>query len=98
MFCALRAVRLVCGEQGCYSQFVCPYHAWSYASDGRLRGVPDRAASFPDLDFATSGLTPIAIEVWKGLIFINLDPEPAQTLRDFLGSVMDLLEDTPHDR
>src|SRR3546814_4464571 len=66
MFCALRAVRLVCGEQGCDSQFVCPYHAWSYASDGRLRGVPDRAASFPDLDFATSGLTPIAIEVWKG--------------------------------
>ncbi|WP_257539233.1 aromatic ring-hydroxylating dioxygenase subunit alpha [Sphingobium sp. CFD-1] len=96
--CSHRALKLVWGEQGCDSQFVCPYHAWSYASDGRLRGVPDRAASFPDLDFATSGLTPIAIEVWKGLIFINLDPEPAQTLRDFLGGVMDLLEDTPLDR
>jgi phenylpropionate dioxygenase-like ring-hydroxylating dioxygenase large terminal subunit len=96
--CSHRALKLVWGEQGCDRQFVCPYHAWSYTTDGTLRGVPDRAASFPDLDMAASGLVPIALEIWKGLIFINLDPAPAQSLRTFLGGVADLLDDSPLDQ
>jgi len=35
---------------------VCPYHAWSYDLGGRLCGVPDGAASFPELDPARRGL------------------------------------------
>src|ERR1700710_427276 len=62
--CSHRSLKVVWGEQGCNKQFVCPYHAWTYGMDGRLRGVPDRQA-FPDLDQEASGLTPINIEVWK---------------------------------
>lgn len=95
--CSHRALKLVWGEQGCNRRlFVCPYHAWSYATDGSLRGVPDRE-SFPDLDAATSGLTPIALEVWKGLIFINLDPAPRQTLTEFLAGLVELLDGAPLD-
>src|SRR3546814_11653628 len=72
--------------RGCDKRFVCPYHAWSYDTDGKLRGIPDRQA-FPDIDIAESSLVPVSCEVWKGLIFINLDPNPRQTLRRFLGGV-----------
>ncbi len=95
--CAHRALKLVWGESGCAQQFVCPYHAWSYDGEGRLRGVPDRRA-FPDLDVAGSGLVPVSIEVWQGLIFVNLDPFPRQTLTEFLGGLVPLLEDKPLDR
>lgn len=92
--CSHRALKLVWGESGCDRQFVCPYHAWTYGADGSLRGVPDRV-SFPDLDVATSGLTPINVEVWNGLVFVNLDPSPRQTLREFLGGIAPLLDAAP---
>ena len=39
--CRHRAARLVGGEQGnCGKRITCPYHAWTYATDGRLVGVP----------------------------------------------------------
>jgi phenylpropionate dioxygenase-like ring-hydroxylating dioxygenase large terminal subunit len=95
--CSHRALKLVWSERGCDKQFVCPYHAWSYGTDGSLRGIPDRQ-SFPNVDLATSGLVPVNIETWKGLIFVNLDRNPRQTLREFLGQVADLLEDTPLDK
>ncbi len=95
--CSHRSLKLVWGEQGCDRQFVCRYHAWTYATDGSLRGVPDRQA-FGDLDPAETALVQIACEVWKGLVFINLDPNPRQTLAEFLGGLTDLLEDAPLDK
>src|SRR3546814_17718157 len=41
--CSHRALKLVWGERGCDKRFVCPYHAWSYDTDGKLRGIPDRS-------------------------------------------------------
>src|SRR5262245_2293576 len=42
--CRHRASRLLDGPRGrCSGRIVCPYHAWTYALDGRLIGVPERA-------------------------------------------------------
>lgn len=89
----IRAFHNVCSHRGNLvvnqpcgkaERFVCRYHNWSYADDGRLMGIPDQKHFF-DVDKKTCGLTPIACEVWEGFIFINLQPEPEISLTEFLG-------------
>ena len=71
--CRHRGSRLVDGEAGCARRLTCPYHAWSYASDGRLVGVPNRS-EYPGLDMAAHGLVPVALEAWHGFLFVTLEP------------------------
>jgi phenylpropionate dioxygenase-like ring-hydroxylating dioxygenase large terminal subunit len=72
--CRHRASRLVDGTQGnCGSRIVCPYHAWTYATDGRLVGVPERA-SYPGLDPTRFGLAPVEQEIWQGFVFVRFAP------------------------
>ena len=60
--------------QGKARVFVCPYHAWTYARDGRLVGARhmDRSEGFRMEDCR---LPEIRSEVWRGFVFVNLDPE-----------------------
>ena len=49
--CRHRGAELLDDESGnAGGSLVCPYHRWTYGLDGGLRGVPDKAACFPDLD------------------------------------------------
>ena len=69
--CRHRAMRLVEGPAGCARKLVCPYHAWTFGTDGQLAGVPMRG-DYPALDPAESGLAPVALEVWQGFVFVRL--------------------------
>ena len=71
--CRHRGSRLVDGDGGCARKLVCPYHAWTYGLDGRLTGVPMKA-QYPGLDQDRLGLFPIAIEIWRGFVFVTLEP------------------------
>lgn len=71
--CRHRGSRLVDSESGCARKLVCPYHAWAYELDGRLSGVPMKA-QYPGLDTSTHGLFPIALEIWRGFVFVTLEP------------------------
>jgi phenylpropionate dioxygenase-like ring-hydroxylating dioxygenase large terminal subunit len=71
--CRHRGSRLVDGAGGCAKVLTCPYHAWSYARDGRLVGVPHRA-EYPGLDTDKLGLVPVALENWRGFLFVTLKP------------------------
>ena len=71
--CRHRGSRLVDGEAGCSKVLTCPYHAWSYARDGRLVGVPHRG-EYPGLQTERLGLFPVALEKWRGFLFVTLEP------------------------
>jgi hypothetical protein len=74
--------------------FTCKFHGWSYALDGKLAFVPDEERFF-GLKKETLGMTPVAVDVWAGFIFINVDPNPQETLRDYLGELGAGLIDYP---
>ena len=71
--CRHRGSRLVDGEAGCSRVLTCPYHAWSYARDGRLVGVPHRN-EYPGLETEELGLIPVPLERWHGFLFVTLEP------------------------
>ena len=72
--CRHRAARLLGGPKGeCGARITCPYHAWSYSTDGRLIGVPQRK-TFPNLDPGTRGLVPLEQEIFMGFVFVRLAP------------------------
>ncbi|MEM7429272.1 MAG: aromatic ring-hydroxylating dioxygenase subunit alpha [Pseudomonadota bacterium] len=74
-FCRHRGAVLLDDREGnCGSVLVCPYHRWTYALDGALRGIPDRAECFPDLDLSAHGLKPAAFGVFRDIVFVNPDP------------------------
>lgn len=70
--CRHRGSRLVVGGAGCAKRLTCPYHAWTYALDGRLVGVP-RREDYPGLDPTALGLVTTEIEEWHGFLFVRLD-------------------------
>jgi len=72
--CRHRAARILDGSHGrCAGRIVCPYHAWTYDLDGRLSAVPHRKA-FKDFSLDHYGLKPVESEIYKGFIFVRLEP------------------------
>ena len=88
--CRHRASRLADGTQGnCGHRLVCPYHAWSYALDGRLAAVP-RWQGFEGLELAEHGLIPVEQEIWRGFVFVRLEtggPSVAEMMSPYAAEI-----------
>lgn len=72
--CQHRAMAVVEGS-GNAKGFACPYHKWTYSTDGSLVGAPlmSGAAHF---DKGRCGLPTLAVEIWNGCIFTTFAKEP----------------------
>ena len=76
---------VVASGQGKQAALQCPYHAWTYDLDGRLRAAP-RSDREPGFDAEELGLSEIHLETWGPLVFVNPDLE-APSLTEALGDV-----------
>jgi phenylpropionate dioxygenase-like ring-hydroxylating dioxygenase large terminal subunit len=85
---------VVASGSGTRETLQCPYHAWTYGLDGRLRAAP-RSDAEPGFDADELGLVEIAVDTWGPLVFVNPDrgSEPvAAALGDVPARVAEILD------
>ena len=81
--CAHRGHELLEGA-GKRNVITCPYHAWAFDFDGSLVAArnSENVAGFNKCDFS---LKPVRLEVFCGMIMINLDPDAVTFAQQFDG-------------
>ena len=91
--CRHRGMKVCRYEQGNTSLFVCPYHSWSYTTDGKLQGVPlYRALYEGTLNRDEWSLIEVPkLALYKGTVWASWDPA-APDLLDYLGGAVDHLD------
>ena len=69
--CRHRGTRLCEDASGHAAAIQCPYHAWTYALDGRLIGAPhmDEVPGFEKADYS---LHTVNLALWEGFLFVSL--------------------------
>jgi Rieske 2Fe-2S family protein len=73
--CRHRGTRLCTTEAGRFSETIqCPYHAWTYTTDGRLIGAP-HMQEVEDFDRSDYPLHAAALAEWEGFVFVSIDPD-----------------------
>jgi len=60
-------------------RLICPYHAWTYASDGRLLRAPG-SEQCGDFDPSGFSLYDVSLAVWGGFVFAHLGEQPHRPL------------------
>jgi glycine betaine catabolism A len=97
---ALRAFYNVCRHRGhellpvggetCGKFVRCPYHAWAYGLDGKLRGAPGfgKADGF---DRTGHHLRPMRVAEWHGWLFANASGD-APPFEEHTGNLEDLIQ------
>lgn len=86
--CTHRGTQLTQEPCGKKSTFSCPYHMWTFGTDGALISAPDFERFYTTKD--DCALRQVATEVCGGLIFICFEPQ--QSLREYLGPMAEKLE------
>jgi phenylpropionate dioxygenase-like ring-hydroxylating dioxygenase large terminal subunit len=85
--CAHRGNILCKADSGNASNFVCNYHGWAYASDGRVSDIPLQDEIYPrDFDRSRMDLKQVRVENYRGFYFGNFD-DSAPSLKDYLGEM-----------
>lgn len=86
--CTHRGAKVCRVDSGTTSSFRCPYHAWTFNTEGQLSSVPRLGTVYgEDFDKSVLGLREAAhVDSLGGMVFATWDPEAA-TLREYLGDM-----------
>ncbi|WP_284990600.1 Rieske (2Fe-2S) protein [Arthrobacter sp. efr-133-TYG-120] len=79
--CRHRGASLCEQRTGKSNGFTCPYHAWSYGLDGKLRGTPYPVGYEGVIKKAEMSLQKLRTESYRGIIFatFNADAERSRS-------------------
>jgi Rieske 2Fe-2S family protein len=96
--CRHRGAALCTEPQGQVKRHLqCPYHAWTYALDGKLVAAPNmgalKNAEGVGIDRVRYGLIPVALREWLGYGWVCLADEPPSFEIDVVGEVTKRLGD-----
>jgi phenylpropionate dioxygenase-like ring-hydroxylating dioxygenase large terminal subunit len=95
--CMHRGNKLTMHSRGtCKGRLVCGYHGWAYGLDGKLMTVTEEEMFF-SLDKKSLNLRSVAVDSWAGFIFVNMNPQPEETLKEYIGPITDLFAGYPFD-
>ena len=71
----------------------CPYHGWSYNEKGLLFGIPKKPLfSFNKDEIECLKLKEYQVDFCGDLVFVNINTDSSETLRDYLGSFYSEIE------
>jgi nitrite reductase/ring-hydroxylating ferredoxin subunit len=89
--CRHRGVKLAegCGHA---ARFTCPYHGWTFATDGALVGVPSRE-SFDEDQLMGRGLVRLPVAEEVGCILVHPQPDGHLDFDAFMGPMKGMLAD-----
>ena len=74
---------LLDGRGSCGKKIVCPYHAWTYDTEGKVIGAGHMGGRDPAFDKKGYRLPQLRTEIWQGWIYVTLNPH-APSVSDLL--------------
>jgi benzoate/toluate 1,2-dioxygenase alpha subunit len=93
--CAHKGARVVSDRSGNAGRFLrCPYHNWSYRTDGSIAAIPLRQGydgTALDQCEAARGLRPVTTEVYRGFAFARLS-ETGPDLKAYFGESLSSID------
>jgi phenylpropionate dioxygenase-like ring-hydroxylating dioxygenase large terminal subunit len=89
--CRHRGAILTEDERGKQHRFACPFHSWTYASDGQLLGIRT-PKNFGDFDKSCHGLVELPSAEKYGLLVVHPQVDGTFDIDELLGGLAEELE------
>jgi p-cumate 2,3-dioxygenase subunit alpha len=90
--CTHRGARVCRQDAGNATSFQCFYHAWTFSSEGKLVGVPDREGYAEGVDFDALRLREVPrMECYRDFWFVSFAPE-IEPLSDYLAGAKEYID------
>ncbi len=89
--CLHRMMPLVEGAGSCKGKIVCPYHAWTYSTEGSVIGAGHMGGRDPVFDKKQFRLPELRTELWQGWIYVTLNAE-APSVASLLAGLLPVVE------
>ena len=87
--CRHRGTPLVTDSGNTSGKLTCPYHDWTYNTQGELKSLPKQRQEFAGLEKSCYNLTTANVGIWRGMIWVHPN-ENSMALNDWFSPI------TPH--
>jgi p-cumate 2,3-dioxygenase alpha subunit len=90
--CTHRGARVCRQDHGNAKSFQCFYHAWTFSTEGKLVGIPDKEGYSEGLDPSELGLRPVArLASYRDFWFVSYNPD-VEPLEDYLAGAKEYID------